>query len=207
MAFGAGILGPKLPGTANSGDNCEDGALGNFITGSPSASGDCPNTDAVSGVYANKDGGDTLICTIGPAFALGQVQEADLQYFHGNLNISVRNITGGNPGVWISTGSFDIASYIDGDVQFNEGVIGADSDTTGLVGPATSPLFPWAHATLTSYTHHGHAGTSAFFDDSPFWDAIPVSSYPNGNTGDAADLAPNGMHMGNGGLLEGQPVS
>ena len=221
-AFGAGILG-QLPGASTSADPCESGALGNFITTAPPASpptGVCPNYGTVgdpSGVYAANLAADPkatsgiLICTLGPTFSLGDVQESQVQYLpHNGALFSTRDITNDNPGVWYSsnggTWTTDFETYLGGPISFNDGIIGVDADTTGLVGPASTVLAPWAHATLSSYTHHGHKDASAYFDTSSLWTAIPVSSYPNGNSGDAAVLAGSGLHNGNGQVLEGNPV-
>jgi hypothetical protein len=201
VAFGAGIVGPPPAAAKTNNDNAEDGALGNYITGSPAHSALCPNTDAVSGVYAQKAPltGTTLICTIGATFSLAQVQELDLQYLHGEADFSVQNITGDNPGGWDTTGWFPVSTYIGGDISFNEAVTGADADASTLTPPASRTLFPAAHATVSSFGHKD----SGFFDTGKYWTAIPVSSYPNGNTSDGAVLAPTVMKDGNYSVLEG----
>jgi hypothetical protein len=174
------------PEAQTSGDNCEDGALGSF------APGDVHNT---------YNGGLTA-----PTFAFGNVEEMEIQYLHGHADFSYRQITADNPGPWFTTGW---VSVLPPSCQFNEAEIGVDADTTGLVGPADRTLAPFAHATVSSETFaQRHRSDQGFFDTAPNgeWTAIPVSSYPNGNSSDAAVLAPNGLHNGNGGLLEGSPV-
>jgi hypothetical protein len=209
VAYGAGIIGPAPAAAQTNSDNCEDGALGNYITlSSVTDPGACPNADhdtVLSGVYTNPaDTSDTtLVCTLGPTFSLGQVMELDLQYLHGEADFSVQNITGDNPGGWDTSGWFDVDSYIGSGVQFNEAVTGADADASALAPPADRTLFPAAHATLTSYTHRGHSDDTAFFDTSPFWTAVAVTSDPNANTADGPVLAPTRMVKGNYGVLEG----
>ena len=211
VAYGAGIIGAPPAAAQTNGDNCEDGALGNYIDATPAPGSDitCPNADhdaVLSGVYTNsvETSDTTLVCTLGPTFSLGQVMELDLQYLHGEADFSVQNITGDNPGGWDTSGWFDVDSYIGSGVQFNEAVTGADADASTLTPPADRTLFPAAHATLTSYTAFTHhMRDTGFFDTGSNWTAVAVDSDPNGNAGDGAVLAPTPMKNGNYGVLEG----
>jgi hypothetical protein len=181
IEYGYGTMEPTSSSAETDGDNCEDGILGNFAS-------------------------TATISSLGPEFAFGNVAEVEIQYLHGHADFSYRQITADNPGPWFTTGW---VSVLPPSCQFNEAEIGVDADTTGLVGPADRTLAPFAHATVSSETFaQRHRSDQGFFDTAPNgeWTAIPVSSYPNGNSSDAAVLAPNGLHNGNGGLLEGSPV-
>ena len=180
VEYGYGTVEPST-GASTDNDNCEDSILGNFAS-------------------------TATIATLDPEFTFGNVEEVEIQYLHGHADFSVRQITADNPGPWYTTGWI---SVLPPSCQFNEAQIGVDADTTGLVGPATRTLAPFAHASVTSETFAAHHENSqGFFDAAPNgeWTAVPVSSYPNGNAADSAVLAPDGMHNGNGGLLEGSPV-
>jgi hypothetical protein len=186
VEYGYGTMSETAPGAATSGDNCEDGALGNFVS-SPGAT-----------VVSSFDGS--------PEFAFGNVEEVEIQYLHGHADFSYRQITSDNPGPWYTSGWIDV---LPSSCQFNEAEIGVDADTTGLVGPVSRTLAPFAHASVTSFTFaQRHKSDQGWFDAAPNgeWTALQVNSYPNANTGDPAVLDGNGLHNGNGGIGEGQPV-
>jgi hypothetical protein len=191
VEYGYGDMTPAA-GAATDGDNCEDGALGNFAPGSATVS----------------DGfGDV----ISPDFTFGNVEEVEIQYLHGEADFSFRQITSDNPGPWYSTGWISVTGEggITTNCQFNEAEIGVDADTTGLVGPPSRTLAPFAHASVTSYTFASrHSSDQGWFDKAPNgeWTALQVDSYPNANTSDSADLAGADLNNGNGGVLEGSPV-
>jgi hypothetical protein len=186
VQYGYGDMNNTAPGAATSGDNCEDGALGNFTS-----------TATVSDMFGG---------VASPEFSFGNVEETEIQYLHGRADFSFRQITSDNPGPWFSTGWVDVTSST---CQFNEAEIGVDADTTGLVGPPSRTLAPFAHASVTSFTFaQHHSADQGWFDKAPNgeWTALQVNSYPNANTGDSADLAGANLHNGNGGILEGSPV-
>ena len=143
---------------------------------------------------------------VAPTFAFGNVEEVEIQYLHGHADFSYRQITSDNPGPWFTTGWI---SVLPSSCQFNEAEIGVDADTTGLVGPVSRTLAPFAHASVTSFTFaQHHSADQGWFDAAPNgeWTALQVNSYPNANTGDSAVLDGNGLHNGNGGIGEGAPV-
>lgn len=186
VEYGYGTMNNTAPGAATSGDNCEDGALGNFTSSS-----------TVNDVF----GGSTS-----PEFTFGNVEEVEIQYLHGRADFSYRQITSDNPGPWLTTGWI---SVLPSSCQFNEAEIGVDADTTGLVGPVSRTLAPFAHASVTSFTFaQHHSADQGWFDAAPNgeWTALQANSYPNDNTGDSAVLDGNGLHNGNGGIGEGAPV-
>jgi hypothetical protein len=181
VEYGYGTIAPAN-GAQTDGDNCEDGALGNF------------NAPA-----------SATVDSLGPEFTFGNVEEVEIQYLHGRADFSYRQITSDNPGPWFSTGWISVGF----NCQFNEAEIGSDADTTGLVGPPSRTLAPFAHASVTSFTFaQHHSADQGWFDAAPNgeWTALQVNSYPNGNSSDSADLSGEGLHNGNGAVWEGAPV-